>query len=78
MMTRQQMNDYLLQSAEQEIRDEPSLADRIFDSYRAWVLSVIKAGKDQLASKPTSTAKPAEGEQGGGGGPASPAPQGNT
>ena len=71
-MTRQQMNDYLLQAAAQEIRDEPTLADRLLASYRAWVLSVIKAGKDQLASKPTSTAKPSNEEQGSGGPPPSP------
>ena len=72
MMTRQQMNDYLIAGAEQEIKDDPTLADRLFMSYRTWVLSVIKAGKDQLASKPTSTAGK---EQGGDGGePSQPTP----
>ena len=54
-MTRQQMNDYMLARCEQEIKDEPTVRDRLFNSYRAWVLAVINAGKDQLMSKPTST-----------------------
>lgn len=62
------MNDYLLKNAEQKIRDSVELSDRLLWSYRTWVLTVIKNGKDQLMSKPTSEssggAQPAaQGEQ---------------
>lgn len=54
MMTQQQMNDYLLKNAEQKIKDSVNLSERLLWAYRTWVLTVIKNGKDQLMSKPTS------------------------
>ena len=54
MMTNQQMNGYLIQMCEHDIQDDPSLHERLFWDYRAWVLSLIDAGKDQLMSKKVS------------------------
>lgn len=68
MFTRQQMNEYLLRRTEQEIQDMPDIDERLFWAYRDWVLELIKAGKDQLASKPTSTQGGEGGQQGGAGG----------
>lgn len=67
MMTRQQMNEYLIQMCEHEIQDDPALTERLFWDYRAWVLSLIDAGKDQLMSKKVSSAggNGEEGQQGG-------------
>ena len=64
MMTNQQMNEYLIQMCEHDIQDDPSLHERLFWDYRAWVLSLIDAGKDQLMSKKVSDS----GSEAGGGG----------
>lgn len=64
-MTRQQMNDYLIQRTEQLLKDDPSLEKRIFNDYRAWVLALINNGKDQLMSKPTSDSKGVNGSEAG-------------
>ena len=67
MLTRQQMNDYLIQATEKDLQDRPEMKDRLFWDFRAWVLELINAGKQQLMGKPTSEQKAAgEGEAHGG------------
>lgn len=52
-MTRQEMNDLILQSFQDEIADTPDINERIAQSFNTWVQSLIQAGSAELHPQPS-------------------------
>lgn len=67
-MTRQEMNDIILQSFQTELQDKPDVASRIGDIYSQWVQGLIQQGTSQLVPQTTQEMgnvpkqEPAQGE----------------
>lgn len=51
-MTKQEMNNILLQAFQTEIQDSPDLSERISSDFSSWVQSLIQQGQSELSSKP--------------------------
>lgn len=55
-MTRQEMNDIILEQFQNEIVDMPDWQERVADSFGRWVQGLIAQGQDTLTPQPVTPA----------------------